>query len=135
MMKPTIQQDDASEGSSDVSSSASDEGSIASETESEASSKPAKRARTASLAKARPERKPSSVRKPAIGRTPSKTPLPGARQFILEKLPGILKTLLVLDEEALKAYAAELESALWLAFKEVKDGKEVAGARYKSVVF
>jgi hypothetical protein len=36
-----------------------------------------------------------------------------------------------LSEDDVRTYVAELESGLWLAFKETKDGKDVAGPRYK----
>lgn len=90
-----------------------------------------------------PERKPSipvAVDKPVAAprkqsvtiKTKTAAALPGPRHFALDKLPAVIKALLVdLSEDDVRTYVAELESGLWLAFKETKDGKDVAGPRYK----
>ena len=53
---------------------------------------------------------------------------------MVDRLVTVVKGLFeAMDEVAASAYAAEVEKAVFEGFKETKDGKDVAGGRYKSV--
>lgn len=75
------------------------------------------------------DRKPS-VTVPKAG---SSEPLPKARQHVQLRMAEVVKGLFggsMEDQEAVR-YAGELEAALWTSFKEVLNGKDATGSRYK----
>ncbi|RXK42269.1 hypothetical protein M231_00259 [Tremella mesenterica] len=74
---------------------------------------------------------PVVTRKPSVSIPPGG--LPPARKFVVDKLASVVNGLFEgWDDLAVGKYSAELEKAIFDGFKEVKDGKEVAGVRYKA---
>lgn len=91
------------------------------------------------------ERKPSIsspaiAQRPAIDRKRSSTGsikpggLPPARLYVLEKMAATMRAVFgedKMDEPAAKEYGRELEEAIFFSFKDIVNGKEAAGGRYK----
>ncbi|KAL7422433.1 hypothetical protein Q5752_003081 [Cryptotrichosporon argae] len=88
----------------------------------------------------KPQRKASgTVPVPAPKRTASSSTgtgadLPPARQYVVDKLGEVVGLLFTGRPEAVdsKAYARDMEAALFASFKDVVGGKEIAGVRYKA---
>ena len=60
-------------------------------------------------------------------------PLPKARQHVQDRMSQVIRGLFAdkMTVEHASKYAGELEAALWSSFKEVLNGKEATGSRYK----
>lgn len=59
--------------------------------------------------------------------------LPPARAHVLNRLTTVVEKLFgdKMDKKQAEQYTVELESALWLHFKDVVGGKPIAGSKYK----
>ncbi|KAK4689624.1 hypothetical protein P7C73_g487, partial [Tremellales sp. Uapishka_1] len=78
--------------------------------------------------------KPKQQARKVSGATPKKGELPPLRRHILDNMAGHIRVIFgdAMDEAAAAEFARELEEAMFTAFKEVANGKEVATARYKA---
>ncbi len=74
-------------------------------------------------------------RKPSVNLAPSSSadPLPKARKHVQVRMTEVMMTFFAgtLGEREVAAYANELEAALWGSFKDMVNGKEATGGRYK----